>query len=516
MVTCRRVAVHLLLAAVFPLEMQGFQAPAPEPSRAEPGVQAGADQRCPDDPRILGALAGLRFRQGRMSEAEALAARLVEVDPESAHGWELLAVTRYLRDDTRGALRAWSHGRPLSVRSIEVRIVGYRGPRASGTGSDPVRASGIVAGRPLTLEGLVRGERRLRALPAAARARLEYRALAGGQAAVDGAVVLRAGNPFTGPGLIAHGFRLLGRRVHLVSADPLGHLEQWEFEGSMEGTLRGGTLALTHVAPGGAGVWRWEVEHRVGRYGSTGHEAAAREQHTSIGWTHTHWLTASLQGTARTRIDLRPGRGTFAGAGVGGTLLPFSERSSLTAEGMGWVRIGGEASAHRDPRDGARFGRMDIRASRHPFTPPAVGAPTGIAARLGVVAISSGLPPDLIPRIGSGGNADVLMRARSDLDGEGVVRPTFPGSAWIHGGVEFLRPVRSIGPVGVGVAAFADGVRVLASDRGPVDAGARDGAVHLGAGIRARVPGVDGWLRVDWGIDPVDGASKLSAAWVQG
>lgn len=540
----------LLLAALFPPAIQGV--PAPGSSGAEPGLQAGFDapvlqpcpgavhdllsnamviadqedpgpaaailasalQRCPNDPGTLGALAGLRFRQGRLSEAETLAARLVRVDPESAFGWELLAVTRYLQDDTRGALRAWSHGRPLVIRDIEVRILGHGGPRASG--ADPARIAGIATGRPLTTEGLVRGERRLSALPAASRARLEYRALSGGEAAVEGAVVLRGGNPFTGPDLIAHGLRLLGRRVHLVSADPLGRLEQWELDGTIEGSLRRGTLSLAHPAPGSLGVWRWEVDHRVGRYGRAGRETAVREERSGLGWTHTQWVTASLQGRALGRMDLRPGRGTFAGAGVGWTLLPLSERSSLTAEGMGWVRIGETASPDRDAGDPTRFGRIEIRASLHPFTPPALRAPSGIAARLGVVAVSSALPPDLVPRIGAGGNSALLMRARSDLDSEGVVRPIFPGSAWIHGGVEFLRPVRSIGPVGIGVAVFADGIRVLASDRSEVDPTAREGAVHLGAGVRARVPGVDGWLRVDWAIDPADGASRLSAAWVRG
>lgn len=559
-VVCRRgiarwgpaATAQLLLAALFPSAMQA--ALAPLSSRAGLGVQTGFDARaprpcprevhdllrntmavadsgdpgpvadslasalrsCPDDPELLGALSGLRVRQGRLSEAETLAARLVQVDPESSHGWELLAVARYLQDDSRGALRAWSHGRPLVVRDTDVRIVGYRGPRASGTGADPAQVAGIAAGRPLTLEGLVRGERRLGALPAASRARLGYRALSSSEASVDGTVVLQAGNPFTRPHLVAHGFRLLGRRVHLVSADPLGRLELWELDGSVEGTLRRGTLAMAHPAPGGTGVWRWEVDHEVGRYGPTGSEAVVREERTGVGWTHTHWLTASLQGRARSRIDLRPDRGTFAGAGVGWTFLPLSERSSITADGVGWVRIAGRAFADTHPGEGTRFGRFDIRAALHPVTPPAVGAPAGLAARFGVVAISSRLPPDLVPRIGSGGNADLLMRARSDLDSEGVVRPVFPGSAWIHGGVEVLRPVRSVGPVGIGWAAFADGVRVLASNGIPVDPSARAGAVHVGAGVRARIPGVDGWLRVDWGIDPADGASRLSAAWVQG
>jgi hypothetical protein len=548
----RGAAACLLAAALFPSGVEGFMvaeefsvtpgpqehfdvlwgAPCPDELEdllraagafAEEGkadaagaILVGGLARCPDDPALLGGLAGVRIQQGHLAEADALATRLLRIQPDSDYGWELLAVIRYLQDDSRGALRAWGRGRPLVVRDIEVRIVGYSGPRASGHGADPVRASGITPGRPLTLAGLVRGERRLSALPAASRSRLEYRALSGGEAAVEGAVVLRAGNPFTGPALIAHGFRLLGRRVHLVSADPLGRLEQWELDGTVEGTLRRGTLALAHPAPGGVGVWRWEVDHRVGRYGSAGHEAVVREERTGVGWSHTHWVTASLHGKAHTRIDLRPGRGTFGGAGVGWTFLPLNERSSITAEGTGWVRIDGKASADRDPGDRTRFGRMDIRASVHPSIPPAVGAPAGMGARFGVVAISSGVPPDLVPRIGAGGNAALLMRARSDLDSEGVVRPIFPGSAWIHGGVEFLRPVWSVGPVGIGVAAFADGVRVLASDRRSVDPAARDGAVHLGAGVRARIPGVDGWLRVDWGIDPADGASRLSAAWVQG
>jgi hypothetical protein len=143
-----------------------------------------------------------------------------------------------------------------------------------------------------------------------------------------------------------------------------------------------------------------------------------------------------------------------------------------------------------------------------------MGAPSGWAVRGGVVAVSSDLPPDLRPRIGSGGRTELLMRARSDLDPAGVVRPLYPGRAWLHGGIEYLRPLRSIGGVGIGVGAFADGVRVVASEPGVDRPRGPRGAIHLGAGLRARVPGVDGWLRVDWGVDPSDGASRLSAAWV--
>jgi hypothetical protein len=132
---------------------------------------------------------------------------------------------------------------------------------------------------------------------------------------------------------------------------------------------------------------------------------------------------------------------------------------------------------------------------------------------LGLIAVSSHIPRDLKPRIGAGGNAGIRMRARSDLDREGVVLALFPGTAWVHGGVEWIRPVGSLGPIGVGVAAFADGIWVLARGRPLTAAGAERGAIHLGAGARARIPGIDGWLRVDWAIDPTDRAFAFSAAW---
>ena len=486
-----------------------------KPERAEALLSEALD-RSPDHPQLLEASAELHLRQGRLAEAEAVATHLTRIRPESDYGWELLAASRYLQDDPHGALRAWERSRPPVVRDIEIRILGHSGSRAPGSGADPVRMTGIRADRPLTVEGLVRGERRLVALPAAARVRVGYQALSGGEAAIQGTVVLRAKHPFAGSELVAHALRLLSGRVDIVTADPLGRFERWELSGTVEGTLRRAGLVLAHPALLGFGVWRWEVDHEVGRYGSTLLGEAAREARTGIGWSHTDWVAGVLRGTIHGRLDLRPGRGTFAGAGMGWTLLSLSARSSVGAKATGWTGIGQEAAEREGPGNESRFGRMEIRASLLPSPSPSFGAaPSGVGARLGVVAVSSGLPPDLMPRIGAGGTTSLLMRARSDLDGEGVVRPLFPGTAWAHGGIELVRPVGSVGPVGIGIAAFADGVGVLLPDRRLSDPAARKAAVHLGAGVRARIAGVDGFLRVDGGIDPSDGASTLSMAWVQ-
>lgn len=508
-------------------------------------------QRCPDHPDLLRGLARLHFRAGHLEKAEELAAHLVRIEPESADGWELLGVTLYLQDDAIGALRAWEPIRRPRIRNLEVQVLSRDGRERRHGGTDPRGTTGLREGGVLTVEGLVRGERRLGALPAATRTRLGYRALPGGLATVEGTVVLGPGNPFTRPGLAAHGFRLLGRGIRIESMDRLGHLERWELAGGMEGSLREARVALSHPAPGALGVWRWEVAHQAGRYGPAGVipevEAGAekslpadpvfRVASTHLSWRHDHWITAAFRGTAQTRVEFRGTEGTFAGGGLGWTFLTGDARGALGGEGMGWSLMG---EGRREPElrgKVSRFGRLELLGSVQALEPPARGgrvashgtpegrrgreaasaarSPVGVGLRAGLVAVSSGVPPDPRPRIGAGGRTDLLMRARSDLDGRGVVRPRYPGTAWAHAGVEVLRPLGSLGPMEAGVALFADGVRALGGDPPSVVPDARRGEVHLGVGVRAGIPWVEGWLRVDWGIDPADGASTFSAAWVR-
>jgi hypothetical protein len=489
----------------------------PDPAAAllEPALEA-----CPDHPGVLADLAGLRVLQGRMPEAELLASRLVRIRPESGHGWELLALTRYLRDDTRGALRAWNQvGRPL-IHDVEVRVLGHSGPRTSEGGVERGLLEGLAGGQVLTVGGLVRGERRLGAIPAADRAQLGFRMVPGGEATVAGTVVLGAGNPFSRSERVAHALRLVVRRVHLVSADPLGRLEHWELSGTMEGTLIRTGLTLAHPAPGGQGVWEWGLEHETGRYAPGAPGVIVRETRSGLGWSHTDWVTSTLRGSVHGHIDARPTRGTFGGVGAAWTLVPHSARGALGAEGTGWMRIGGQAAGGDAPAMETRYGRVEVRGVIHALRSRGWEGRTdargvGLDLRGGVVAVSGGAPADVAPRIGSGGNTDLLMRARTDLDRSGAVRPTFPGTVWAHGGIEVLRPLAAIGPAFIDVGFFVDGVRVLSPPEGLNPERGRRGAVQLGGGLRARLPWVDGWLRADWGIDPHDGASTLSAAWVR-
>ncbi len=498
-------------------DTEGPEAVRRAAAAAEAGELDRADElltetlrRCPRHPELLAELAGLRFRQGRMDEAETLVRRLVDVDPKSRYGWQFLGTLRYLADDRMGALRAWTRSGSPVVRSVDVPVRGPTGPRDDGQAMRAVRATGIEPGDSLGPDNLVHGTRRLASLPAASRVRLGYAMLPEGEARVEGALVLIPRLPVSRLELAEHAVRAATGSVDVAFGDLAGRLERWEVSGRREGTLRRGTLGLDHLAPLGEGVWRWTAEHRSGWY-----EGQLIERNR-VEWGHAHWLTARFWGTARGGFERRRSRGGHLGGGVGAMLLPLDGWGSLELNADGWVRVVRPGGGEPLPVESVRFGRLEVDAFLHPAGVEGAGPLPRLQARLGVIALTGTAPPDLVPRMGRSGDVRVPMRAVSDLDGDGVVRSPFPGRSWVHGGVEAGRRVASVGPVEVGVAVFGDGVRVLQRNAGDPDDAGRRGALHLGAGLRARLPGVDGRLRLDWAIDPSDGSSGVSGAWLPG
>jgi hypothetical protein len=453
--------------------------------------------RCPDHPGVLREVAGLRFRQSRLEDASELAGRLLEVDPADAWGWDLLASIRFLSDDASGALRAWNRvGRPV------VQAVRIQGGEASADGvayREQARRAGIAEGQVLTPEALALGVRRLETLPSVSRARLDYRPVASGGADVEGAVSLRPGRPFARAALPGHVLRGLGGRVALSASTSLDRHDRWAVEALAEGRLREVSGGYAVPAPGGLGAWSWELTHAAGRFTSPDGGPAMRLERTGFRWGHTHWLRASLRTTVTAGLDRWSERGTLAAGGLSLLVHPPDAPAAVGITMEGW-------SGGSDVR---RFGRVAALATI--LTP--LGGSTGtdleLDVRLGADAISVDAPPDLRPRFGAGASATHPMRARSHLDGDGAVRLLVPGNAWIHGGVELRRWGPWIGPLRMGIGVFADAAR----GRGGPERSA-GGAIHLGAGLRARVPGGDGWLRVDWAGDPESRASRVSAAFV--
>ena len=68
---------------------------------------------CPKSAGPLRELAGVRFAQHQWSQAAALAADALAIDPHDEYAWEVLASSRFMQDDPAGALRAWNRlGKP--------------------------------------------------------------------------------------------------------------------------------------------------------------------------------------------------------------------------------------------------------------------------------------------------------------------------------------------------------------------------------------------------------------------
>lgn len=486
---------------------------------AEHGDLQAADEwmtealrRCPRDPEVLREGAALRFRQGRLDEAQELAFRLLDQDARSEWAWELIASARYVGDDRWGALHAWNRiGRP---QAREVRVTAAE-PEGSFVESHPAlaRALEIRPGELITASALVRTERALLAIPAVTRARVDFRPEPGGSGSVEAAVALGRRHPFGSGSLPAHLLRGLTGSVRMTASNPAGMMERWDLAGMSEGRLRTAQAAVSYPASLGRGTAGWELVWTDGLFADPPGDPVRITRAGAAG-SYGAWLGSAVHAGAWGGIDRWSGptageghpEGIFVRLGGQVRLAPAGDRWSLRVSGEGWTRR--DRSLH--------FGRVGLRADRR----YALREDTDLELHAGGDALSRDAPLDLYPRFGSGRSATHAMRARSVLGARGEVRPVRSGSAWTHGGVELRRWTHApgrlpAGAISLGAALFVDAMRtVRASEAG--EGAAPRGAVHIGVGLRARAPGAPGWFRFDWAVDPADGTSRISAAWVPG
>ena len=488
------------------------------------GSPAGAERfledalgKCPEHAGVLREFSAFHFQQGRYTEAEALVLRYLEVDPESPWGWDLLAASRYLRDEPRGALEAWNRiDRPL-VRERWIggelgRGSGFAGGRAgdaptAGLESRLLREMGIVEGTVLTPELLLRGERRLADLPALRRVRLDYRPLAEGGAALEGTVAPGPRHPFRLAEVPAHAIRTLRAQVYLSGSNTLGALEHWELDALSDGRFRRVRAGLGHPAPLGHGVWHWKASIERGSFAAGPEEPAVEEELRSFRWSQGRRDRAGLWTAFTVGYDHRRegGGGPMAGVSARWDAPPRDTREAtliVPARSRPWSVIWTVEAWNADHRF-ARS-RLEARGTR------SLGSAFDLVVRGSGEALSTEAPLDLQPRFGSDRSATSLMRARRAVDDEGVARTAYPGRAWLTGSIEFRRWSRGPATFPLGLAVFADGVRTLRT----TDSDGPRGGVHVGAGLRIREPGGDGGVRLDWAVDPGAGGSRVSVAWV--
>jgi len=446
-----------------------------------------ATRECPEEPLVLRELAGVRFRQGRPADAVRLADEYARRAPGDSLGWQLLASSRYLTGDARGALQAWNMiGRPVVDL---VRIDGTAHTRFRGL----IDAIGVRPSSALTPDALGLARRRLADIPALTAARVAYTAVEGGVVEIRGAVVER---PIVEPWpqlLVGAAVDAAIRRDASVSLDsPLGFGERWTAQWRWQNADP--RVALGLAIPARIGI---PTVVRVQRSWETYRFTlpSAEEQRNASTVSVAGWATPRVEGLAAGRIENWLGRGEFLALSAGVGLHDDFDRAAFLAEGEHARALGSTSS----------YDRIRARAA---WTPPVDRWRNSWSFRLGADWSSNGTPLGLRPIAGGDLARDIPLRAHPFMVG-GMLPTARTARTIAHGGVAADRDVTTRGPATIGVGFFVDGARLMSSGDG---SGAARTYVDAGAGLRIGLAGT-AWsaLRIDvargltterrWGIN---------------
>jgi len=453
---------------------------------------------CPQHADAWRELASVRFLQSRWAEAGTLAERAVGLDDSDAHGWELLATSRFLNDEPDAALEAWNR-----IRRPLVNLVRVEGARRT---RHPVVVA--VVGLPprslLTAEMYGLAERRLRELPSAAVTRVHYRPIEGGLVEVEAAVVERQTLPRgVVPVAAAVGRAWLHRELRLEVATPTGTGELWTGEWRWwEARPR---VAFTLAVPALAtlpGVVRIEASWERQSYaipldaGRSGTSAIYRAERRRAAFGLADWATSRTRWNVSAALD-RWDDDSHLSLDGGLDLRRAGDRVSMGVELAAWIPIGA----------GSRLARSSVRAGWRSTREPAKGA---WLVSGNVTATSAGAPFDLWPGAGTGHARAPLLRAHPLLD-EGVITGDVFGRWLSHGTVEYQHPLFAASAGAIRAAVFADTARawqrIGGQDSSPLH-------TDVGAGLRIVLPGAGGTMRVDLARGLRDGRVVLSGGWL--
>ena len=433
---------------------------------------AVAVTECPSEPLVLRELAGVRFRQGKQSEAIRLADEYLRRAPSDSLGWQLLASSRYLAGDTRGALLAWNAiGRP----SIDLlRIDGTRHIRFRIL----AEAMNVTPQRVLTPSRYALAQRRITDIPALATSRVGYTAVAGGAVEVRSVVLER---PFVEPLpqlLIVNAVRAAVRHDVLFRvSSPLGLGELWTAHWRWESADPRVALRLDIPARIGIpGIVSLERSWETFRF-SDG-IPGARQSASSLSFAN--WLRPDVEQLTGARFERWLGIGDFIALSLGGALHESHDRFLLLAE-----------SEHGIALVGASYDRFRTRAE---LALPADRWSNIWSMRLGAIWNSPHTPTGLWSVAGGSLSGDMPLRAHPSIV-DGVFPAARTARGIVHGGVAGDRSVTTLGPIALGAGVFVDGANVMS----PGD-GSRSANFYLdgGAGMTLGLAGTK-WpaFRVD-------------------
>ena len=456
-----------------------------------------ARAQCPNAAGPLGELSGVRFAQHRWADAAALARDALARDPHDGYALDVLGSSLFMQDDEVGALRAWN--RIEKPRVNLVRIDGLHHTRYQTI----AETLAIQPNRLLTADVFERARRRLGELPDHSAARLAVRPERDGFATVDVVVAERATLPRGRAEWVDAALRAgVDREVGVAVPGTTGQGEvwsaNWRWWSHRPGVSIGFAAPRVHGMPG---VWRVEGTWRSETY-ATGETRLAslltRERRTRAGLTVSDWLTG------RVRYGLSAGFDSWnAGrkaASIGGSLERhmLADRLSLSAEASQWVPVAGPA-----------FHTIAARAAARTSTGTQGWVYHG---EIGAERAADAAPFGLWPGAGDGHARAPLLRAHPLLD-DGVVdltRPAVIGRTLAYGSAEALGWLERPSLLRVGLAGFVDAA--LASRR--VAPGREPLQIDFGAGLRVKLIGAAGVVRVDIAHGIRDGANALTFGWL--
>ena len=451
-------------------------------ARAE-ALLVAARAECPDASAPWRELAGIRLLERRPGEALPLARSAVERDPTDTHAWRVLATAAFLERRPLDALAAWNRAGEPVVDLLEIEGLTRTRHRAV---ADRIS---LVPGTLLTPDGLTRAERRLQAMPAMQRARVEVLPAGSGLASIRAAVVERPPQPAAPLALAAAGLRAgINREAGWHVSSPTGRGERVDLWARWWEARPGGGIALRVPVDAAWLSGTLLLEGRLERETyATGDPLAPRaEDHRSAVVGLSDWITGDLRWEGQLRVDRWAGRSPALA--VGGALdHRTADHSALRAQARVWP---GPGIATLDL--GARWRWRRDRTDR-------------VLTALNASLAGGDAPRVLWAGAGTGHGRALLLRAHPLLD-DGVIDAGGIGRRVVHGTLEVRHPVGRRGPITLGLAAFADAAAVWRGD------GPRRRHVDVGVGARIGIAG-EGALRVDFARGLADGRHAVSAGW---
>ena len=451
-----------------------------------------AGNACPSEPLVLRELAGVRFKQGRHAEVSRLATEYVALVPSDAHGWRLLASSRYLMGDQDGALRAWNEVARPTVDLV--RIDGVRKVRFQ----EIAGAVSVPHGTVLTPARLALARRRVSELPALREAAVNYQPVPGGITEVRVAVVER---PTVGRAwrLVSAGAirALVQHEVELEVASPTGSGELWSGSGRWEYARPRAVLRVDMPAhlgfPGVLGIeGAWErFRVALDPAGVTVTEESMRSAVVGFGG----WVTARVRPSAALRVERWSGDRQYLAASMGAEFRALGNRFALSVTGDHAVSL----SAHPSyTQGGARvMWASSLGLGRAAWS-----------TRLGFNWVSAEAPLGVWPVVGGNLSWAIPLRAEPLADG-GLLAGRSTGRTILHAGLAGDYPVYRLGPLVLAAGVFLDAADVSSAAAG---SGQSRFALDGGGGIRVGIgDGQLGVLRIDLATGlPADRSSALT------